>query len=108
MQRNCQSELMRLILIGPPPKRTENLIALFNPKPEQARMKFYTETHRHYCGIDLHTKNLYVCLTSHSMGVIESLMGVIESFLMGVIESLGRRHIGVSHPLGSCCRTHAT
>ena len=25
-------------------------------------MKFYTKTHRYYCGIDLHTKNLYVCI----------------------------------------------
>ena len=25
-------------------------------------MKFYTKTRQHYCGIDLHTKNLYVCI----------------------------------------------
>ena len=25
-------------------------------------MKFYTKTHQRYCGIDLHTKNLYVCI----------------------------------------------
>ena len=25
-------------------------------------MKFYTKIHRYYCGIDLHTKNLYVCI----------------------------------------------
>ncbi len=25
-------------------------------------MKFYTKTHKHYCGIDLHTKNLYACI----------------------------------------------
>jgi hypothetical protein len=32
-------------------------------------MRFYTETHKHYCGIDLHTKNLYVCLIDHEGGV---------------------------------------
>jgi transposase len=25
-------------------------------------MKFYTKTHQYYCGIDLHAKNLYVCI----------------------------------------------
>jgi transposase len=25
-------------------------------------MKFYTQTHRHYCGIDLHARSLYVCI----------------------------------------------
>ncbi len=25
-------------------------------------MKFYTPTHPHYCGIDLHARNLYVCI----------------------------------------------
>ena len=26
-------------------------------------MKFYTQTHQHYCGIDLHARSLYVCIT---------------------------------------------
>jgi hypothetical protein len=25
-------------------------------------MRFYTETHHHYCGIDLHARNMYVCI----------------------------------------------
>ena len=25
-------------------------------------MRFYTETHQHYCGIDLHARTLYVCI----------------------------------------------
>ena len=25
-------------------------------------MNFYTQQHKHYCGIDLHTKAMYVCL----------------------------------------------
>ena len=25
-------------------------------------MKFYTQTHKHYCGIDLHARMMYVCL----------------------------------------------
>ena len=25
-------------------------------------MKFYTDQHRHYCGIDLHARQMYVCI----------------------------------------------
>jgi hypothetical protein len=25
-------------------------------------MRFYTKTHKHYCGIDLHAKKMYVCI----------------------------------------------
>jgi transposase len=29
-------------------------------------MKFYTQSHQHYCGIDLHARNLYVCILDQS------------------------------------------
>ena len=25
-------------------------------------MRFYTQPHRHYCGIDLHARSMYVCV----------------------------------------------
>jgi hypothetical protein len=25
-------------------------------------MRFYTKTHQHYCGIDLHAKTMYLCI----------------------------------------------
>ncbi len=25
-------------------------------------MRFYTKTHTHYCGIDLHAKTMYLCI----------------------------------------------
>jgi hypothetical protein len=25
-------------------------------------MKFYTKQHKYYCGIDLHTKKMYICI----------------------------------------------
>ena len=28
-------------------------------------MQFYTKTHAHYCGIDLHTKMMYVCILNN-------------------------------------------
>ncbi len=27
-------------------------------------MRFYTEQHKHYCGIDLHTNKMYLCILS--------------------------------------------
>lgn len=29
-------------------------------------MRFYTKQHKYYCGIDLHAKNLYVCVIDQS------------------------------------------
>jgi transposase len=52
-------------------------------------MRFYTEKHKHYCGIDLHTKNLYVCLIDHDGEVLvhknikassEALMKLIKPY----------------------------
>jgi hypothetical protein len=28
-------------------------------------MRFYTRQHRHYCGIDLHARTMYLCILSH-------------------------------------------
>ena len=28
-------------------------------------MRFYNGQHRHYCGVDLHTKRMYLCILDH-------------------------------------------
>ena len=28
-------------------------------------MRFYTQNHQHYCGIDLHARSMYVCILDH-------------------------------------------
>ena len=33
-------------------------------------MRFYTTSHKHYCGIDLHAKTMYVCIMSHEGEVL--------------------------------------
>ncbi len=33
-------------------------------------MKFYTESHKHYCGIDLHTKSMYLCILDHKGSIL--------------------------------------
>ena len=31
-------------------------------------MRFYTENHQYYCGIDLHARSMYACILDHSDG----------------------------------------
>jgi hypothetical protein len=33
-------------------------------------MRFYNRQHRHYCGIDLHVKTMYVCILDASGQVL--------------------------------------
>jgi hypothetical protein len=32
------------------------------PRRRRAALRFYNRQHRHYCGIDLHVKTMYVCI----------------------------------------------
>ncbi len=48
----------------------QNKALRINLKLEEAQMRFYTETHKHYCSIDLHTKNLYVCLIDQEREIL--------------------------------------
>src|SRR5918995_1772655 len=32
------------------------------PRRRRTEMRFYNRQHRHYCGIDLHVKTMYVCI----------------------------------------------
>ncbi len=29
-------------------------------------MRFYTQQHKHYCGIDLHAKTMYICIIDNT------------------------------------------
>jgi hypothetical protein len=33
-------------------------------------MRFYTQTHKHYCGIDLHARTMYVCVLNQAGDVV--------------------------------------
>jgi transposase len=37
-----------------------------HPHKEETWMNFYTQQHKHYCGIDLHAKAMYVCILDQS------------------------------------------
>ena len=57
-------------------------------------MRFYNQQHRHYCGIDLHTKSMYVCVVSQSGNIVlhqnmpvdsEALLQALTPFMPDVV-----------------------
>lgn len=54
--------------------------------PKGADMRFYTKTHKHYCGIDLHAKKMYLCILDASGNVLlhRNIASSPESFLKAV------------------------
>jgi hypothetical protein len=56
-------------------------------------MRFYAQQHQYYCGIDLHTKNMYVCIVNQAGKTlyhynlparIDSLFPVIKPYLPNI------------------------
>jgi transposase len=57
-------------------------------------MQFYTQQHSYYCGIDLHTKNMYICIVNQAGKILyhdnlptrtDSLLGVIKPYLPNMV-----------------------
>ena len=46
-------------------------------------MKFYTEQHPHYCGIDLHARTMYMCILNQAGAIVlhRNMKAEPESFL---------------------------
>ena len=53
-------------------------------------MRFYTGQHQYYCGIDLHTKNMYICILDQAGKILvhknistspQTLLRIIDPFL---------------------------
>jgi len=46
-------------------------------------MNFYTRQHKHYCGIDLHARSMYVCILDQAGTVLvhKNLLTTPEAFL---------------------------
>ncbi|HUF72273.1 MAG TPA: transposase [Gammaproteobacteria bacterium] len=49
-------------------------------------MRFYTQTHRHYCGIDLHARSMYLCILDADGEVLlhRNMKSTPEAFLSAV------------------------
>lgn len=49
-------------------------------------MRFYTTTHNHYCGIDLHAKTMYLCILDREGEIVlhKNMRSRPEEFLAAV------------------------
>ena len=49
-------------------------------------MRFYTQQHKHYCGIDLHAKTMYLCIRNQIGEIVfhRNLKTTEEAFLRGI------------------------
>ena len=56
-------------------------------------MRFYNRQHRHYGGIDLHVKTMYVCILDAAGQVLvhRNVKSTSEAFL--AIVEIGRAHV---------------
>ena len=54
-------------------------------------MKFYTEQHKYYCGVDLHARSLYVCIIDQTGSIVKhkNIAATPEDFL-GIIRKYRR------------------
>ena len=57
-------------------------------------MRFYTDQHHYYCGIDLHTQNMYVCILDQAGNILlhknipaapQALLRIIEPYLPDIV-----------------------
>src|SRR2546426_805728 len=63
-------------------------------KKEQAPMRFYTQQHSHYCGIDLHARTMYLCILNQAGAIVlhrnmksdpDSLLKAIAPFRENIV-----------------------
>jgi hypothetical protein len=52
----------------------------------QEEAKFYTQQHAHYCGVDLHSKMMYLCIMSHDGQIVlhRNLKTDVHAFLAAI------------------------
>ena len=57
-------------------------------------MRFYTQQHAHYCGIDLHARTMYMCILDQAGAIVlhrnmkadpESFLKAIEPFRQDIV-----------------------
>ena len=49
-------------------------------------LRFYTKTHQHYCGIDLHSRSMYLCILDRDgeIRLHQNMRATPEAFLAAV------------------------
>ncbi len=53
-------------------------------------MNFYTTQHKHYCGVDLHARTMYICILSQQGVVLlhRNLPCDAEKFLLPLVSNI--------------------
>ena len=71
-------------------------------------MRFYTNTHSHYCGIDLHAKTMYLCILDRDGEILlhKNIRSRPESFLEAVAEYGAAIHARASPANGHGLQLH--
>ena len=56
-------------------------------------MRFYTNQHPFYCGIDLHARSMYICILSHDGEIVlpRNMKAAPETFLKAIAPLLPRK-----------------
>ena len=59
-----------------------------SPKGDKGggQMRFYTKQHSHYCGIDLHTRTMYLCILNQAGAIVlhRNMRADPDSFLKAI------------------------
>jgi predicted NBD/HSP70 family sugar kinase len=63
-------------------------------------MRFYTNQHPFYCGIDLHAPSMYVCILSHDGEIVlhRNMKAAPEAFLQAIAPYREGLVVAVEHP----------
>jgi hypothetical protein len=70
-------------------------------------MRFYTKTHKHYCGIDLHAKKMFVCIldAEGKVPLHRNIASCPEDFLHIITPFRDDLVVGVECMFGfNCCQ----
>ncbi len=68
-------------------------------------MRFYTQAHQHYCGIDLHGKTMYVCIVNQQGDMLlhrnintdgEQFLALVDLFRQDLVDAVAEIS---GHPL---------
>lgn len=62
------------------------MLEVWEPNEEEASMRFYTQPHQYYCGIDLHARSMYLCILDQNGAIVlhRNIAAAPEPFLRAI------------------------
>ena len=76
-------------------------------------MRFYTQQHPHYCGIDLHARTMYLCILNQAGAIVlhrnmktdrETFLNAIGPFRQDIVVAVECIFIGTGSPICALVR----